>query len=317
MGTLTRPEAGRDGSGDPGEDYSRVSGAVLPETRPAESPITVYCPHQRAKMGLIATLRNMAVDCITARELIFQLFKRDWLMMYKKSFLGMGWHIAAPIVGILSWLLMNATGVLEPGEVGIPYPAYVLLSTTIWGFFMATFSQTSTVLQIAQSFIQQVGFDHHVLLVKQWLQVFANFTLSLATALVLVSFIGVTPSIGALLFPIALLPMLLLGSAIGLVTSVIQVVVPDLTKAITFLMGFWMYITPVIFSPDVESPLLQTLIKWNPMTYLLGGARSLFIEGSIEDPALFAAAAAISTIAFLAVLRVFYISEQKVIEKMI
>ena len=238
-------------------------------------------------------------------------------MMYKKTFLGMGWHLAAPIMGILSWVLLNATGVLEPGDVGIPYPAYVLISTAIWGFFMAVFNQTSQVLQIAKSFIHQVGFQHHALIVKQWLQTLANFAISLLVILIAVALMGVFPSVFVILFPLALLPILWLGTTIGLVTSVIHVVTPDVKKGVTFAMGFWMFITPVIFSPEVESPLLQTLIDWNPMTYLLVGARGLFISGAIEHPDAYAIAAGASLFVFLIVLRVFYVSEEKVIEKMI
>ena len=278
---------------------------------------TIYESNQRARKGWLASFREMTHDCIESQDLIQQLFKRDWLMMYKKSFLGMGWHLAAPIMGIFSWVLMNATGVLEPGDVGIPYPAYVLISTAIWGFFVAAFTQTSQVLEIAKSFIHQVGFQHHVLIVNQWLQTLVNFGISLAVTLIVMGFMGVFPSPLVFLFPLALLPILFLGSAIGLITAVIQVVAPDIKRGVTFLMGFWMYITPVIYSPKVESPFLQAVIYWNPMTYLLGGARDLFVSGAITQPDTYGVAAGVSVLVFLVVLRVFYISEEKVIEKMI
>jgi lipopolysaccharide transport system permease protein len=279
--------------------------------------VVIYKPNLRAQQGWITSTTQMLRDCKEHRELILQLFKRDYLMMHKKSFLGMGWHIAAPIMGILSWVFMNATNVLNPGDVGIPYPAYVLISTTIWGFFMASFTQTSEVLQIAQGFIHQVGFPHHTLILKQWLQTFANFAISIVVTIVLLALMGVYPSPLAILFPLALLPILLLGSAVGIVTSVFKVVAPDIQKAITFAMGLWMFLTPVIFSSKVENEFLQSVMRLNPMSYLLGGARSLFIDGSLADPALYSITAVSTFLLFIVVIRMFYVSEQRVIEKMI
>jgi lipopolysaccharide transport system permease protein len=276
-----------------------------------------YRPNQRATESWFTAWKTMVKDCIASRDLIFQLFRRDYVMMYKKSFLGMGWHLAAPIMGILSWVMMNSTGILDPGDVGIPYPAYVLISTTIWGFFMQTFNNMSKVLEIAQGFVMQVGFPHHVLIVKQWLETGASFLLSLIVLVVGVVFLGVVPAPAAVLFPLALLPILLLGTSIGLVVAVVKIVSPDIQKAIMFLMGFWMYLTPVVFSPNIDSPLMQTIMQWNPMTHLLVGARELFIYGTITNLSIYLMVSLATVVTFMIVWRVFYVTEQKVIEKMI
>jgi ABC-type polysaccharide/polyol phosphate export permease len=67
--------------------------------------------------------------------------------------------------------------------------------------------------------------------------------------------------------------MMLLGSGIGLISSVISIVAPDLNRGIGFVMGLIMYVTPVIYSDKVDNPLLQTIIKWNPLTYLIGATQ--------------------------------------------
>jgi hypothetical protein len=63
--------------------------------------------------------------------------------------------------------------------------------------------------------------------------------------------------------------------------------------------------------------LLQTTMKWNPLTYLIGGVRDSMIYGKIEHFDRFLISSAISLIFFLITWRLFYISEEKVIEKMI
>lgn len=92
--------------------------------------IRVYKPNQRHELGVFQTWRIMAQNMVRARELIWQLFKRDLLAGYKKSFLGFTWLFISPILGIVSWVFLQQAGVLETGELGIPYPAYVLVGTS-------------------------------------------------------------------------------------------------------------------------------------------------------------------------------------------
>jgi lipopolysaccharide transport system permease protein len=85
----------------------------------------------------------------------------------------------------------------------------------------------------------------------------------------------------------------------------------------TFAMGLLMDITPVIYSDKVIDPLLQTIIKWNPLTYLIGAVRDSMIYGKIEHFDRFLISSGVSLLFFLVTWRLFYISEEKVIEKMI
>ena len=102
----------------------------------SSSPITVYRPNMRHELGLFRTWGVMGRNVWNARELIWQLFKRDFLAGYKKSFVGLAWVFIAPLLGIVSWVFLQMTGMLQPGDVGIPYPAYVMIGTSMWGLFM-------------------------------------------------------------------------------------------------------------------------------------------------------------------------------------
>src|SRR4030042_1253111 len=108
--------------------------------------ITIYEPNQRLKLGWFRIWIIMIKNIIASRDLIAQLFKRDFLAVYKKSFLGSAWIFITPVLGIVSWVIMNSAGVLKPGDVGIPYPAYVLISTSIWGLFMGFYDSSTETL---------------------------------------------------------------------------------------------------------------------------------------------------------------------------
>jgi lipopolysaccharide transport system permease protein len=78
-------------------------------------------------------------------------------MKYKQSFLGMGWLLLGPMLGFIQWVFMNNAGVLKPGEFDFPYPAYVLISTTIWGAFANSLLAASKTLFVVKGFITKVN----------------------------------------------------------------------------------------------------------------------------------------------------------------
>lgn len=279
--------------------------------------ITIYEPNQRLKENWLKTWRNMLANIINSRELIIQLFKRDFLMTYKKSFLGMGWILITPIIGIINWALLNSTGILDPGDVGIPYPAYVLLSTSIWGLFMGFYSSSAGTLGAGEGFIMQVNFPHESLLVKQSLQHIINFAITFILNIAVLLLFGVTPDWKIVLFPILTIPLFLLGSSLGLIVGVLSIVSFDVGNVINRILGLLLYITPVIYAPNTDNELLSTIIKYNPLTYLIGIPRDTLIYGETSDWLSFLVVSSISAVLFLISLRLFYVSEGQVIEKMI
>jgi lipopolysaccharide transport system permease protein len=99
------------------------------------------------------------------------------------------------------------------------------------------------------------------------------------------------------------------------VISVIGVVTPDLTRIFNIFMGFLLYVTPVIYSNNVQDPFLKRVVELNPLTYLIGGARDLIISGKIENFNIYLLACLFSFILFLISWRLFFVSEDKVIER--
>jgi len=259
----------------------------------------------------------MAHNIIQAKELIWQLFKRDFLTSYKKSFIGISWIFISPIMGIISWVFLQKTGMLNPGEVGIPYPAYVLIGTSMWGLFMGFFNAARATLSSGESLVMQVNYPHEVLLFMQTAQHLANFLIAfLVNIIVLIAF-GVVPSWKILFFPLVILPLFFLGAAIGLVVSMISVVSVDVDKIITVVLGLMMWITPVIYSDKVNSQLVKILIAWNPLTYLVCSARDIIIYGRLYDATGYFLCASVSFLLFMISWRLFYVSEDKIIERMI
>ncbi|MBE0573514.1 ABC transporter permease [Candidatus Dojkabacteria bacterium] len=280
--------------------------------------VTVYEPNQRLKIGFFETWVIMFKNIVKSKELIIQLFKRDFFMSYKKSYLGLAWILISPLVGIVSWVFLNSAGILQPGDTPIPFPAYVLLGSSIWGLFMGFYGSAGGTLGAGAGFINQVKYPHEALLIKQTAQHIANFLITFVVNIIVLLLFGVTPSLGILLFPLTAIPLFFLGAGLGLIVSVLSVVASDLTNVINIIMGFVFYAIPIVYQIDkIENPLLQTVVQINPLTYLVTGARDIIVEGTIHYPERYLLVAAISFVFFMLSWRLFYVSEDKVIERMI
>ena len=81
-------------------------------------------------------------------------------------------------------------------------------------------------------------------------------------------------------------------------------------------LGLILFITPVIYSSNISNPVLKSVVEWNPLTYLVGFPRDLILYGKILTPERYIGAAVFALCAFLVSWHLFYISEQRVIEKM-
>jgi len=283
-----------------------------------EQQITVYEPNQRLKIGFFQTWVIMFRNIVNSKDLIWQLFKRDFFMAYKKSFFGLTWVFISPIIGIVSWVFLNAAGVLQPGDTSIPFPAYVLLGSSIWGLFMGFYSSAAGTLTAGGGFINQVKYPHEALLVKQTAQHLANFLITFLVNIIVLLLFGVVPSVGILLFPLAAIPLFFLGAGLGLIVSVISVVASDLTNLINISLGFVFYAIPIVYQVDkINDPVLKTIVELNPLSYLVTGARDLIVDGVVHFPDRYLAVAVASFIFFMLSWRLCFVSEDKVIERMI
>jgi lipopolysaccharide transport system permease protein len=271
----------------------------------------------RHELGFFQTWSVMGGNLWRSRELIWQLFKRDFFAAYKKSFLGLTWVFITPIIGIISWVFLQMSGMLNPGNVGIPYPAYVLVGTSIWGLFMGLYSAASETLDAGKQLVMQVRFPHEALLFKQVAQQLANFIITFALNVIILFAFKVVPSWGMILLPLVALPLFFLGAAFGLMVSMIGVVAVDISRVLNLTLGFLMFLTPVIYASEDKPEIVQLVNAWNPLTYLVCSCRDMMIYGRLYEPAGYFICAGLSFVAFLISWRLFFVSEDKIIERMI
>jgi len=283
----------------------------------ASMPETVYRPNIRYEIGFFRTIALMAANVVHARHFVWQMFKRNFLASYKKSLLGLAWLIFAPLVGVASWLFLKWAGVLKPGAIEgeMPYAVYVLLGSSMWGLFMGFYNASAETLQAGREFIMQVNYPRETVMFAQTAQHVANFIVAFALNLILLAVFGIAPSWKIVLLPLVVLPMLLFGSGIGLVISMFSVVSNDFKRMADILLALAMWLVPIVYSSTIDVPWLRTVNDWNPLTHLVCSARDIVLYGRLYDPAGFAWASALAIVVYLFAGRLFFLAEDKIVER--
>lgn len=295
--------------------HNKLSGMNRLETNDAN--MRIYQPVPQSVGTFWLSLTAIIAHIWVSRDLILALYQRDFLLGNRRSFLGVGWYLAAPIFSSASWLFMNYAGVMNPGYSGTSYLSYLLAGTTLWAALTASSLAVADSFNIARSFILQVRFHREALFAKQLLQQLTMALISLTFCLVSLVLLGWRPSVGLLWLPLTLAPLFLASTALGLIVATLSIVLPDFKRIYEIGLSLLVFTTPVFFSAKIPPPMIQSVIAWNPFTYLIVIPRDVILTGQLENPAAFAGALVGSMIFLVFSLRVFVVSERLLIEKMV
>jgi lipopolysaccharide transport system permease protein len=160
----------------------------------------------REPKGFVASWRQVFRNVHQYRFFLWQLIRINLLVGFKKSFVGILWLFILPVIAVFVWILLNGAGIIEPGETPIPYPAYVLLSTSIWGFFYEVYGTISKVISNNGKIMIMTKFPHEVLVMERIVVHVIRFVIPLIVNIVAILLFGVKLSWWSLLFPLSLIP---------------------------------------------------------------------------------------------------------------
>ncbi len=266
--------------------------------------------------GPVESLRAAVRELSWSRHVLWHLFVRDFVAGFRQKLLGYLWLVLVPILGIASFVFMQWTGILNPGETGIPYPVFVYVGTTVWGLFISGLTVVANGLISNTDLVMRTNIPKIGLAVTGLATVFYNLLVNVLVLVLLLLVFRLTPSVWALIYPLAVLPIVMLGVGIGLLLSVIGAVARDVTTIFITLINLVMYVTPVVYTAQFSSAALQTVVRWNPLTYLVDTPRSLLITGEIPDPAGYALAIAFTAAVLWIGVHAFYLIKDRVAERL-
>lgn len=232
---------------------------------------TVYTPDSSlarpAKM-----MGEMFRDLIASRELAWRLAVRDISAQYRQAFLGILWAFILPLANTLAWIFLNSTGVVKIADTSLSYPVYVFTGTMLWAIFMDALNSPLQQAIAAKPMLAKLNFPREALVISGIYQTLFNASIKIALLLGVLVVVGINPGWNLLLFPLGILSLILVGTALGLLITPVGMLYTDVGRGLPLLMQFLMYVAPVVF-PMPKAGWAATLFNLNPLTPVILTAR--------------------------------------------
>jgi lipopolysaccharide transport system permease protein len=260
-------------------------------------------------------MKEMFRDLKGGQDLAIRLTIRDIKALYRQSFLGIIWAFIIPIANTVTWIMLNATGIVEMGDTGIPYPVYVFTGTMIWAMFLESMQAPIVKVSANKSMITKVNFPREALVLSAIYQSLFNAAIKAIILIVALGALGYLSGMHVLLFPFALISLVIAGTAIGLLLTPIGTLYTDISKGLPLIMQFLMYTTPVIYAIPKEGWSAE-LIRNNPLTPLIMTARDWLTGQSSEFLIPFLWVTGASILLLLIVMIIFRVAIPILVERM-
>jgi len=223
---------------------------------------------------LIAIFR----DLLGSRQLALTLALRDVKAQYRQSILGLAWMVLPPLFFTVGMTVLQQNNVVSlKGPEGIPFPAYVLVGSSLWQMFMAALNGPITALNSGKGILTKVNFPRETLIVAEMYKILFNVSVQIVLILLTLVWFRITPGFTFFLFPLALGVLLMLGTTFGIFLAPVALLYKDVSNALPIVGYVWMVLTPVLMSINDLAPggLYATVVRWNPVTPVLVTAREL------------------------------------------
>lgn len=211
------------------------------------------------------------------KSLLVELVRRDLKVKYRRSVLGYLWSLLNPLLmmlvisAVFSYVFRN----------DIPnFPIYLLTGQIFFNFFSeATNSAMASIVE-GGSLIKKVYIPKYIFPISKVFSCFVNLIFSLF-AIVIVLVITKTPVTPAiLLFPLALMYILLFAIGFGLILSVVAVYFRDVKHLYSVALVAWMYFTPLFYPVSILPKPVMSLMQINPLYHFIEYFR-LIVNGGI------------------------------------
>lgn len=260
-------------------------------------------------------LREMISDLVSSRELAWRLAIRDLKAQYRQAFLGFLWAFIIPLAHTITWVFLNSSGVVSVGDTGMPYAVYALTGTMLWAILMDAVNAPLQQTNANREMLTKLNFPRESILVSGVYQTLFNASIKIVLVLAALVVFGTTPDWGIILFPLAVVSLILVGTMVGLLLTPIGLLYTDIGKAVPLLLQFLMYFSPVVF-PMPKDGFAATLFGINPLSPVITTARDWITGGSPENLESFFIVNLVALISLLVVWVAYRLAMPIIIERM-
>lgn len=218
------------------------------------------------------------------RDLLLLISVADFKKAYFETFLGYVWSLLRPLM-LFGVLLVVFTQIFRVGSGFVAhYPVFLLLNIVLFSFFQEATTGATTSVVAQEGIVRKTQFPRLVIPMSIVLTSLFNLGTNMIAVLIFALAFGVLPSWTWLLFPLLLLALIILTSAVSTYLSALYVrrrdvaIIWSVTATALFYGSTVLY--PISIVPEGN---LRDIIFFNPLVPLLVQTNKWVIDSTADS----------------------------------
>jgi len=277
--------------------------------------IVINEPDGQIKIGYIKLWREMIHETKESKWLIWQLFWSGFKGTYIQSFLGIAWVLIMPLGTLATFIILRGAGLFNVGKIEVPYPIFAFLGLMFWQIFVTGIQRSTNSLASAGRMLKKIYFPREVLVFSSLGTAIFSFLIQMVFVFLLFGVYGFLPNWKIIFLPLMTIPLLLLTCGLGFIFSLINGVIRDLGRILSFGLTFLLFITPIAYEPP-DTGFVATLATINPLYYLTVAPRDIALIGNLSDPSGYFISCIFSIFIFFFFWMSFHLAEPRITERL-
>ncbi len=191
-------------------------------------------------------LRQRIKDIWRFRELLVGLTRKELKVKYKESILGFVWSMLNPALYLLVFYVVFQIIL----KAAIPqFPVFLLSGLLVWNLFSTGVSFSCVSIVANSGLIKKVAFPREILSFASVGAAMIHFFLQTIVLLLAMAILKHTPSPHFLiLLPLALVALLVLTSAVGILLAAVNVYLRDTQHLLELALLAWFWACPIVYA---------------------------------------------------------------------
>jgi lipopolysaccharide transport system permease protein len=212
------------------------------------------------------------------RELVYFMTKRELLVRYKQSGLGVLWAVLQPVALAMVFALFFGVLADIPSQ-SAPYPVFALVGLVPWMFFSQSVAGQAASLIGDANLLAKVYFPRFIIPMSKLAAYLADLLIALVVLVVVASAYGIYPDVRLLAVPGIILLVMVAALGLGSLLAAINVRYRDVAVGVPLLLQIWLFMTPIIYPGSLVMGAWKYVYALNPMVSVVEAMRWAFIGG--------------------------------------
>lgn len=223
---------------------------------------------------------TLPIELVQSRRLIWKLAKNDFKKRYAGSYMGAVWAMIQPVVTVLMYYIVFEKVIGSPGrgDGSVPFVLFLTAGLVPWFYFNEALNNGTNALLEYSYLVKKVVFKISILPIIKIIAASFIHVFFVVVLLIVAACYGYYPTVYTIQLVYYSVCLFVFVLALSYSTCAIVVFFKDLSQIISIALQIGMWATPILWDINSLDSTWVTILKINPLVYVVNGYRSAVYE---------------------------------------